>query len=144
MKTYALGAFELSQLRAFDDNVDTLYASADATRLHQIIRMAVQSSTLTEVDLYELRLLLPRILPQEQEDEEVAPASAASEKKRMTGMNGLSVNLSGIGSGAGCWKNSTSCCTCCRHSSTNIKKNIDRFCCITEVMDISADVVFSK
>ena len=38
MKTYALGAFELSQLRAFDDNVDTLYASADATRLHQIIR----------------------------------------------------------------------------------------------------------
>ena len=44
MKTYALGAFELSQLRAFDDNVDTLYASADATRLHQIIRMAVQLS----------------------------------------------------------------------------------------------------
>lgn len=81
MKTYALGAFELSQLRAFDDNVDTLYASADATRLHQIIRMAVQSSTLTEVDLYELRLLLPRVLPQEQEDEEVAPASAASEKE---------------------------------------------------------------
>lgn len=81
MKTYALGAFELSQLRAFDDNVDTLYASADATRLHQIIRMAVQSSTLTEVDLYELRLLLPRILPQEQEDEEAAPASAASEKE---------------------------------------------------------------
>lgn len=78
---YALGAFELSQLRAFDDNVDTLYASADATRLHQIIRMAVQSSTLTEVDLYELRLLLPRILPQEQEDEEAAPASAASEKE---------------------------------------------------------------
>lgn len=65
----------------FDDNVDTLYASADATRLHQIIRMAVQSSTLTEVDLYELRLLLPRILPQEQEDEEAAPASAASEKE---------------------------------------------------------------
>lgn len=81
LRTYALGAFELSQLRAFDDNVDTLYASADATRLHQIIRMAVQSSTLTEVDLYELRLLLPRILPQEQEDEEVAPASAASEKE---------------------------------------------------------------
>ena len=83
MKTYALGAFELSQLRAFDDNVDTLYASADATRLHQIIRIppAVQSSTLTEVDLYELRLLLPRILPQEQEDEEAAPASAASEKE---------------------------------------------------------------
>ena len=72
------------------------------------------------------------------------PPHPLRQKKRMTGMNGLSVNLSGIGSGAGCWKNSTSCCTCCRHSSTNIKKNIDRFCYITEVMDISADVVFSK
>ena len=61
--------------------MDTLYAPADAAMLHQIIRAAVQSSTLTEVDLHELRLLLPRILPQEQEDEEAAPASAASEKE---------------------------------------------------------------
>lgn len=81
MKTYLLRGFELSQLIAFDNNVDTLYAPADAAMLHQIIRAAVQSSTLTEVDLYELRLLLPRILPQEQEDEEAAPASAASEKE---------------------------------------------------------------
>ena len=81
MKTYLLHGFELSQLIAFDNNVDTLYAPADAVMLHQIIRAAVQSSTLTEVDLHELRLLLPRILPQEQEDEEAAPASAASEKE---------------------------------------------------------------
>ena len=81
MKTYLLRGFELSQLIAFDNNVDTLYAPADAAMLHQIIRAAVQSSTLTEVDLYELRLLLPRILPQEQEDEEAAPASAAPEKE---------------------------------------------------------------
>ena len=131
MKTYLLHGFELSQLIAFDNNVDTLYAPADAAMLHQIIRAAVQSSTLTEVDLHELRLLLPRILPQEQEDEEAAPASAASEKE--DDWNEWSER-----------KNSTSCCTCCRHSSTNIKKNIDRFCCITGVMDISADVVFSK
>ncbi len=81
MKTYLLRGFELSQLIAFDNNVDTLYAPADAAMLHQIIRAAVQSSTLTEVDLHELRLLLPRILSQEQEDEETAPASAASEKE---------------------------------------------------------------
>ena len=81
MKTYLLHGFELSQLIAFDNNVDTLYAPADAAMLHQIIRAAVQSSTLTEVDLHELRLLLPGILPQEQEDEEAAPASAASEKE---------------------------------------------------------------
>lgn len=81
MKTYLLCRFELSQLIAFDNNVDTLYAPADAAMLHQIIRAAVQSSTLTEVDLYELRLLLPRILPQGQEDEEAAPASAAPEKE---------------------------------------------------------------
>lgn len=81
MKTYLLRGFELSQLIAFDNDVDTLYAPADAAMLHQIIRAAAQSSTLTEVDLYELRLLLPRILPQEQEDEEAAPASAASEKE---------------------------------------------------------------
>lgn len=81
MKTYLLRGFELSQLIAFDKDVDTLYAPADAAMLHQIIRAAVQSSTLTEVDLYELRLLLPRILPQEQEDEEAAPASAAPEKE---------------------------------------------------------------
>ena len=81
MKTYLLHGFELSQLIAIDNKVDTLYAPADAAMLHQIIRAAVQSSTLTEVDLHELRLLLPRILPQEQEDEEAAPASAASEKE---------------------------------------------------------------
>ena len=72
------------------------------------------------------------------------PPHPLRQKKRMTGMNGLSVNLGGIGNGAGYWKNSMNCCICCRHSSTNIKKSIDRFCCIAGIMDISTDAVFSK
>lgn len=70
MKTYPLSSFELAQLTAFDHDVDQLYAPQDAARLHQLIQAALQSAALTEADCHELRLILPRILQQQEEEAE--------------------------------------------------------------------------
>lgn len=69
MKTYPLGSFELAQLTAFDHDVDLFYAPQDAVRLHQLIQTSLHLAVLTEADCHELRLILPRILQQQEEAE---------------------------------------------------------------------------